>query len=98
MGYEVHITHTDDWASNEDCAIEPSEWRNVVDGDKSLRRAGYHGPHFAIWDRDPTRATIRCGRCAPARRSAEAPASVRERSILMESQKTGFLMRQQGLP
>ena len=53
MGYEVHITRADDWASNEDCAIEPSEWLNVVDGDKSLRLAGYNGPHFAIWDGDP---------------------------------------------
>ena len=53
MGYEVHITRADDWASNEDCAIESSEWLGVVEGDKSLRLTGDNGPHFAVWDGDP---------------------------------------------
>lgn len=53
MGYEVHITRADDWASNEDCAIGPSEWLDLVEQDQSLRLAGYNGPFFALWDGDP---------------------------------------------
>ena len=53
MGYEVHITRADDWASNEDCAIEPSEWIDVIESDKSLRLFDENGPHFAVWDGDP---------------------------------------------
>jgi hypothetical protein len=52
MGYEVHITRADDWTSNEDCAIEPSEWLDVIERDESLRLAGYNGPYFALWDGD----------------------------------------------
>ncbi len=53
MGYEVHITRADDWISNEDCKIEPSEWLDLVDHDKSLRLAGCNGPYFVIWNGDP---------------------------------------------
>jgi len=53
MGYEVHITRADDWASNEDCPIEPSEWLGVIERDESLRLAGYNGPYFALWEGDP---------------------------------------------
>ena len=53
MGYEVHITRADDWASNEGSAIEPSEWLDLIDRDTSLRLAGYNGPYFAIWDGEP---------------------------------------------
>ena len=53
MGYELHITRADDWASNEGSAIEPSEWLELIDRDTSLRLAGYNGPYFANWDGDP---------------------------------------------
>ena len=53
MGYEIHITRAENWASNEDCPITSSEWLDLIERDKSLRLADYNGPHFAIWDDHP---------------------------------------------
>ena len=53
MGYEVHITRGDDWASNQDFPVEESEWLDVIKRDGSLRLAGYNGPYFVLWNGDP---------------------------------------------
>lgn len=49
MGYDLHITRTDDWAGNVGREISPDEWLAVVKADPELRLEPGNGPYFAAW-------------------------------------------------
>ncbi|MBI5290788.1 MAG: hypothetical protein HY872_02795 [Chloroflexi bacterium] len=49
MGYEVHITRAENWASNQDQEIATQEWLDVVRGDPELIPAPENGEYFVVW-------------------------------------------------
>ncbi len=49
MGYDVHITRSDDWTRNAAHSIDSEEWLTVVDADPELRLDPDHGPFAALW-------------------------------------------------
>ena len=49
MGYEVHITRAENWASNYGLEITTQEWFDVVRGDPDLIPAPENGEYFVLW-------------------------------------------------
>lgn len=49
MGYDVHITRSDDWSKNASHAIAADEWLVVVDADPELQLDPENGPYAAVW-------------------------------------------------
>lgn len=54
MGYDLHMTRADFWATNEGEWITPEEWLAAVRGDAELQLIGESEPYPAAWLRDPS--------------------------------------------
>ena len=50
MGYDLHITRAEHWASSEENPVTAEGWLAVVRDDPELTLAGYNGPYHALWD------------------------------------------------
>ena len=49
MGYEVHITRADHWASNAGREIRRDEWLVLVAGDPELTLDPMNGDEYVLW-------------------------------------------------
>jgi hypothetical protein len=49
MGYDVHITRAEHWASNEGREIAADEWLRFVQSDPELIPTPEDGEYFVIW-------------------------------------------------
>ena len=49
MGYDVHITRSEDWSDTEGPKITPDEWLAVIQNDPELLPNPENGPYFVIW-------------------------------------------------
>ena len=49
MGYDLHVTRADHWASSSGCEISVDAWQKLIAGDPHLRVDGENGPHAVVW-------------------------------------------------
>lgn len=49
MGYDLHITRSDNWAESEETPISSAEWLAIVEADPELQLEPANGPYFAHW-------------------------------------------------
>ena len=49
MGYDIHITRSEDWAANADSEISQKEWLAVVEGDTELTLDPRFGECSVLW-------------------------------------------------
>jgi hypothetical protein len=49
LGYDVHITRAENWASNEGQEISPEEWLRLVQSDPELIAMPQNGDYFVVW-------------------------------------------------
>jgi hypothetical protein len=49
MGYELHITRAESWATNEGHEITADEWLGYVQSDPELRLSPNNGKYFVEW-------------------------------------------------
>ena len=52
MGYDLHVTRSEDWSRPVGGEITPAEWSQLVEADPQLRRDEQSGPHAVVWTDD----------------------------------------------